>query len=116
MDLSQHNSFEQWLLLGIFFLIFAIYGFTKTAIGQGCRPCYYLFIGIFLIVVNALGLILLNRTGIDQFELIPILTLKQVNIESSFIIFGYCLIIQGLAMILKAIFFPSAIRANRHYF
>lgn len=116
MDLSQHNSFEQWLLLGVFFLIFAIYGFTKTAIGQGCRPCYYLFIGLFLIVANTLVLMLLNRTGVNQFELIPLLTLKQASIESSFIVFGYCLIIQGIAMSIKAIFFPSAIKANRHYF
>ncbi len=115
MTLTQSHTFEQWFLLGVFFLLFAIYGFTKTTRGSGCRPCYYLFIGLLCLVVNSLVLVMINRAGIDQFNLLQIITLKHTTIESSFIVFGYCLIVQGLAMMVKSLFLPASIKASRNY-
>jgi len=115
MTLNQSHTFEQWFLLGVFFLMFAIYGFTKTTRGAGCRPCYYIFIGLLCMVANSLVLVMINRAGIDQFNLLHIITLKQTTIESSFIIFGYCLIIQGFAMMIKSFFLPASVKAHRNY-
>ena len=114
-SVTQTPSFDQWLLLGVFFLLFAIYGFTKSTRAAGCRPCYYILFGLLALVGNSLLLLLASRAGIAQFDLIQIITLKQTTIESSFIVLGYCLIVQGIAMLLKHLFVPASIRANRHY-
>lgn len=114
MPVTQTPSFEQWLLLGVFFVLFAIYGFTKSTQGSGCRPCYYIFIGLLVVAGNSLVLLLANRSGIDEFNLLQLITLKQTTIESSFIVLGYCLIVQGLAMLLRWFLLPASIRASRH--
>ena len=114
MPVSQTPSYEQWLLLGVFFILFAVYGFTKSTQGAGCRPCYYIFIGILAVAANSLVLLIANRSGVDEFNLLQLITLKQTTIESSFIVFGYCLIVQGIAMVIRWLFLPASVRATRH--
>jgi hypothetical protein len=114
MSVNQTPSFEQWLLLGVFFVLFAIYGFTKSTQGSGCRPCYYIFIGILAVAANSLVLLMANRSGIDDFNLLHLIMLKQTTIESSFIVLGYCLIVQGIAMLIRWLFLPASIRASRN--
>ena len=115
MPITQTPTVEQWLLLGIFFLIFAVYGFTKNTRAAGCRPCYYVSFGVLALVGNTLALFIANRSGVDSYNLVQIITLKQTTIESSFIVFGYCLIIQGSAMFIRELFTPAHIRANRSF-
>ena len=116
MSITQTTSMEHWLLLCVFFLLFAIYGFTKNNKQvAGCRPCYYIAFGILAIVANSLMLFIANRTGLDNFNLIQMLTLKQTTIESSFIVFGYCLIIHGTAMFIRSLFIPASIKASRSF-
>jgi len=114
MPATPTPSFEQWLLLGIFFILFAIYGFTKSTRGAGCRPCYYIFIGLLAVAGNSLVLLMANRSGIDEFNLLQLITLKQTTIESSFIVLGYCLIVQGIAMLIRWLFLPASIKASRN--
>ena len=106
MSITQTTTLEQWLLLGVFFLIFAVYGFFKNTNSQSCRPCHYITIGLLFIVANSMILFVANRTGLESFNVVQMVTLKQTTIESSFIVFGYCLIIQDLAMFIKALFSP----------
>jgi len=115
MSITQTAPLEHWLLLGVFFLLFAIYGFTKNSRKAGCRPCYYIAFGILAIVTNSLVLFIANRTGVDNFNLVQMLTLKQTTIESSFLVFGYCLIIHGTAMFIRSLFVPASIRTSRSF-
>ena len=116
MSITQTSSMEHWLLLCVFFLLFAIYGFTKNNRKfAGCRPCYYIAFGVLAIVVNSLILFVANRTGMDHFDLVQLLTLKQTTIESSFIVFGYCLIIHGTALFIRWLCSPASVRANRSF-
>ncbi|NOY67561.1 MAG: hypothetical protein GXP13_09185 [Gammaproteobacteria bacterium] len=116
MSITQTTSLEHWLLLGVFFLLFAIYGFTKNNRQvAGCRPCYYIAFGVLAIVANSLIMFIANRTGVDNFNLVQMLTLKQTTIESSFIVFGYCLIIHGFAMFIRSLFLSPAIKASRSF-
>ena len=115
MPITQNPTLEQWLLLGVFFLLFAIYGFTRKAKYSGCRPCYYIFFGILAIVGNALMLFIANRAGLDNFNLVKMITLEQTTLESSFIVLGYCLIIHGTAMLIKSFFVPASVKASRSF-
>jgi uncharacterized protein (DUF486 family) len=112
---QQNAVVEQWFLLGVFFVLFAVYGFMKSSRGKDCKPCYHISFGILAIVFNSLMLFIGNRTGIDNFNLVQLLTLKQIILESSFIVFGYCLIIQGTTMLLKEWLTPASVRASRSY-
>ncbi len=113
---TQTPTVEQWLLLGVFFLLFAVYGFTKNTRGPGCRPCSYIIFGLLALIANSLLLLIANRTGMGQFDLLQLILLKQAAIESSFIVLGYCLIVQGIAMLIRTLFEPAAVRASRNFF
>lgn len=113
---TQTPTFEQWLLLGVFFLLFAIYGFSKNIQGPGCRPCNYIIFGLLATVGNSMALLIADRTGMAEFDLLQLILLRQATIESSFIIIGYCLIVQGIAMLIKSLFVPTSVRASRHFF
>jgi hypothetical protein len=113
---TQTPTLEQWLLLGVFFLLFAIYGFTKNTRGSGCRPCSYIVFGLLAVLGNSLLLLIANRAGMAQFELLQLIMLKQATIESSFIVLGYCLIVQGIAMLIRSMFVPASVKASRNFF
>ncbi len=116
MIATQTSAVEQWLLIGVFFLLFAIYGFTKNIRKSGCQPCYYIILGLIALAGNSLLLVIANRTGVDQFNLLQLITLKQTSLESSFIVFGYCLIIQGVAMLIRSLFTPTSMKSSRHFY
>ncbi|HEC28287.1 MAG TPA: hypothetical protein ENI65_01690 [Gammaproteobacteria bacterium] len=115
MPITNTPTIEQWLLLGVFFIISAVYGFTKNAKRGGCRPCYYISFGLLFVVLNCLALFIANRAGLESFNLIELMTLRQTAIESSFIVFGYCLIIQGIAMFVKYLSLPASVKASQSY-
>jgi hypothetical protein len=113
---TQTPTVEQWLLLGVFFLLFAIYGFTKNTRTSGCRPCYYIVIGLLALAGNSLLIMIANRTGMAQLDLLQLIMLQQATIESSFIVLGYCLIVQGIAMLIRSLFVPASVKASRNFF
>ena len=115
MSITNIPTLEQWLLLGVFFIISAVYGFTKNTKRGGCRPCYYVSFGLLSVVLNCLALFIANRVGLVHYNIIELITLKQSAIESSFIVFGYCLIIQGIAMFIKYLSLPASIKASQSY-
>lgn len=100
-------SFEYWILIGVFFFLFAICGFNKKTRHGGCGPCHFIAIGFIIMAINCVVLMGANRIGYDEFNLLRLITLKTATIESSFIVLGYCLMIQGIAMFLKKLFIPS---------
>ena len=107
MQLANTVSLQHWILLGIFFLIFAFCGLKQKHSKNGCTPCHYIALGIVSLVINSLLLVVANRVGYDQFNLLHLITLRQTTIESSFIILGYGLIIQGSALFIKNLVLPG---------
>jgi uncharacterized protein (DUF486 family) len=103
---------EQWILLTVFFAIFAFCGFIKKP-NLNLRPGNFIIPGILLLIVNCLLLIVANKIGYDSYNLAHLLSLKQIPIESSFIVLGYCLIIRGIAIYLRYLFTPSLIKSRR---
>ena len=103
---------EQWLLLIVFFVIFAFCGFIRKP-DPNLRPGKYIIPGILLLIANSLLLLIANRIGYDSYNLFHLLSLKQIPIESSFIILGYCLIIRGIAIYLRYLFTPSLVKSRR---
>ena len=108
-------SFEYWILIGVFFVLFAICGFNKKTRHGGCGPCHFIAIGFIIMAINCVVLMGANRIGYDEFNLLRLITLKTATIESSFIVLGYCLMIQGIAMFLKKLFMPNLSRTQRTY-
>ncbi len=105
---------EHWLLLSIFFAIFAIVGFIKKPRSAGhCLPC--LAAGITAIAINTVLLVVANRVGYDSFNVLDQLTLQRVSIESTFIVIGYCLMLRGLAILIRALLTPQNRLGSLHH-
>jgi len=97
---------EHWILLAVFFAIFAVYGFTrKPRSAHHCLPC--LAAGMLAIGTNTVLLMVANRVGYGSFNILHQLTLQQASIESSFIVIGYCLMLRGLAILARAVLTPQ---------
>jgi len=97
---------EHWILLAVFFAIFAVYGFIKKPrSARHCLPC--LAAGILAIGANTALLMVANRVGYGSFNILHQLTLQQASIESSLIVIGYCLMLRGLAILARAILTPQ---------
>lgn len=113
MQLANAVPLQHWILLGIFFLIFAICGIKQKRGKNGCTPCHYIALGIVVLVINSAILFFANRVGYDQFNLVHLITLRQTTLESSFIVLGYGLMVQGAALFFKNLFIPN--RASRTF-
>lgn len=96
---SANFSFpEHWLLVAVFFAIFAGCGLfeRRRRSGAGCMG-----LGILAVIANALLLVLANRIGYGQFDLLQLLMLQDATVESTLIVIGYCLMIRGFAQSLR---------------
>lgn len=111
---STASQPDQWLILSVFFAIFATCGlFCKV------KPLYeaftVLFLGICAIAINCTLLLMAERFGIGQYSLLELLTLKQVAIESTIIIFGYCLVIKGSAQVVRGLISAPSLHSSKTY-
>ena len=95
-SLAASNGPEHWLMLVIFFAIFAACGLARGPRSR-LSPSASILLGLLMVFANSLVLLIANRIGYDTFNLRALLTLHQATIESSFIILGYCLIVRGVA-------------------
>ena len=90
------GSPDHWLLFATIFAIFFICGLVRrNRPGQRQPPMFAL--GMAAVGLNTLALMAANMLGIEQFDILRLLTLREVTIESSFMILGYCLILRGIA-------------------
>lgn len=98
---------EHWVLIAIFFAIFAGCGLfeRRRRSGWGC-----IGLGILAVGVNALLLALGNRVGYGEFDLVQLLLLQDATVESTLIVIGYCLMVRGLAQSLRLRLQPRAHR------
>lgn len=98
---------EHWVLIAVFFAIFAGCGLFERHRRSGAA-CIGL--GLLALVVNVALLALANRIGYDQFDVLQLLTLQDATVESTLIVIGYCLMIRGFAQSLRMRFQPRAQR------
>ena len=89
---------EHWILVAVFFAIFACCGLfeRRRRSGAGCMG-----LGMLAVIGNALLLMLANRIGYGQFDLLQLLMLQDATVESTLIVIGYCLMIRGLAQSIR---------------
>jgi uncharacterized protein (DUF486 family) len=114
MQYGHAGQPEHWMLLGIFFLIFALYGFLKKPrSATQCLSC--ITVGLLALAVNAVALLVANRIGYGSYDIGQLLSLQRAAVESSLIIIGYCMIIRGLAMFVRGLFYPAVMKADRRY-
>lgn len=98
---------EHWLLVAVFFAIFAGCGLFERRRRSGAN-CIGL--GLLAVVANTLLLALANRVGYGQFDLVQLLLLKDATVESTLILVGYCLMIRGFVQSLRFRMQPRAHR------
>lgn len=103
---------EQGILLAVFFLLFAYCGFVKHP-GRGLPPAYFVVWGVLAILANSIALMAMNVAGLGDYAILDLLRLKQVSIESSFVILGYCLLVRAAANYVRILMTPSALRSRR---
>lgn len=98
---------EHWLLVAVFFAIFAGCGLfeRRRRSGAGC-----IGLGALALIANVMLLALANRVGYGEFDLLQLLTLQDATVESTLIVIGYCLIIRGLAQSVRMRFHPRTHR------
>lgn len=91
---------QHWLPLGVFFAIFALCGLLgrprPAGHGLGCAGLGALALG-----ANAALLLLADRVGYGDYDLIQLVTLREAAVESTIMIIGYCLMIRGIAVVLR---------------
>jgi hypothetical protein len=104
---------DQWLLLSVFFLIFA-------GCGLFCKPkpanniLMTLFLGLSAIAINCVLLFIADRISAGSYPIMNLLTLKKITIESTIIIIGYCLVLKSLGQFLRSVITPSQIRSRNY--
>lgn len=114
MYYGQGAQPEHWALLAVFFTLFALYGLLKKP--RPGHPCAtFILLGLLSVAANAGLLMLANYVGYDSYHVLALLTLKQASVESSFIIFGYCLIVSGITRLVRTFFAPALIGAGRPF-
>lgn len=97
---AQPLSMEHWILLSVFFAIFALCGFMVPR--KNSRPAaFYFAMGLLALVVNGVGLALARHLGYQAYSIFDLFTLQQVAIESTLIVFGYCLIVRAVAVFFR---------------
>jgi hypothetical protein len=105
---------EHWALLAVFFTLFALYGLLKKP-RPGHAGGTSIVLGLLSVAANAGLLMLANHVGYDSYDVLALLTLKLASVESSFIIFGYCLIVSGITRLVRTFFAPTLIGAGRPF-
>ena len=111
--LLQEGQSQQWIVLAIFFAIFAVAGLFNKPRSRQLE--YYQFVGygVLIIIANLLLLALMN-TSTDHISLIDSLLLQKTTIQGSFIVFGYCLISRGLGQFIRTLFISNSYRSRIH--
>ena len=91
---------DHWLHLVIFFAIFALCGLLgrrrPPGHGIGCVA-----LGLLALGANATLLLFADRFGYGDYDLLQLVTLRQTAVESTIIIIGYCLVVRGLAVVVR---------------
>jgi len=102
---------QHWLPLATFFAIVALCGLLgrqrPAHHGLGCVAAGAVALG-----VNSALLLLADRVGYGDYDLLQLVTLQDAAVESTIIIIGYCLVIRGLAVVLRNCLMP---RPQRYF-
>jgi len=106
VTLLNDSHSEQWLILSIFFVLFAISGLLNRPRARRLESYQLFFIGLFTVIANVAILAVLNKAGMSDQNIFSALLLKNLSIESSFIILGYCLISRGVGQFFRQLFAP----------
>ncbi len=106
-NLLQDGRSQQWIVLAIFFAIFAIAGLFNKPRSRQLEYFHFIGYGIIVIVVNLLILALMN-TSSDNINILDSFLLQKTTIQGSFIIFGYCLIARGLGQFIRTLFIANS--------
>jgi len=105
--LLEDGHSQQWIVLAIFFAIFALAGLLNKPRSRQLEYFHFIGYGILIIVANLLVLALLN-TSSDNISLLDSVLLQKTTIQGSFIIFGYCLISRGVGQFIRTIFVSNS--------
>lgn len=112
LPITQPGNTDQWFVLATFFIAFALAGlFNKPKVRQ-FESFHFMFFGIAIIVANTSMLWVLNSNGFGEYNIVNAVLLKQVTLESCFIVFGYCLISRAIGQWFRTQFGPSTL-SNR---
>ncbi len=104
---------DQWLLLTVFFLIFAGCGlFSKARPFNDTMMTF--FLGLSAIAINCTLLVIANKVGAGGYQILDMLMLKKIAIESTIIIIGYCLVIKALGQMLRYFITPAQVRSRTY--
>ncbi len=106
-SLLQDGNSQQWVVLTIFFTIFAIAGLFNKPKTKQLEYFHFVGYGILIIIANLLVLALMN-TSSDKVNLIDAVLLQKTSIQGSFIVFGYCLISRGLGQFIRTLFISKS--------
>lgn len=106
MTFTGDNLSDHWLVLTIFFGLFAFSGLFEGSRTKRLEYVQLFLIGMFTIMANVVLLVLLKKAGMSQQGILDALILKNLSIESSFIVFGYCLICRGVGQFIRFQFKP----------
>lgn len=106
MTLTNDNFSDHWLILLIFFGLFAFSGLFEGSKNRRLDSAHLFLLGMFIVMANVIVLALLQKAAMSQQGIIDALILKDLSIESSFIVFGYCLICKGIGQFIRNQFRP----------
>ena len=101
------DNHDQWVILAIFFGLFALAGLFNKPRARQYEYYHFLLFGFLIVAANAVLIYFLNKSGATQHSILGMVLLKKMSIESSFMVFGYCLAFRGIGQFIRLQFSPS---------
>jgi len=111
----QEGQSQQWIVLAIFFTVFALAGLFNKPRSRQLEYFHFIGYGMLIIAINVVMLILLTTNTSGGPGLVNAVLLQETSIESSFIVFGYCMISRGLGQYLRGIFIADSYSSRSNF-
>ncbi len=108
MNLITEGQSDQWIVLSVFFGLFAISGLINRPRSKNFEYYHLFFFGALTVIANIVLIAVMNNIGMSQQSVLSALKLNELSIESSFIVLGYCIISRGLGQFVRNIFSPRS--------
>ena len=105
--LNEGHS-DQWVVLAIFFGLFAISGLFNRPRARQFESVHFYIFGALTIIANIILLVVLRKMGMSDQSIVSALTLRDLSLESSFVVLGYCLIARGFGQGIRNLVSPRS--------